>query len=104
MKKPRKDHKARVRAAAGQPIGLLDTIAAPSRTFQTTHVRAGAIVRKLAALDPRAPSEVDGSLSCFFCGEPSFGSALAPSPVTEHNTVECVWCATVQLLRDEPRL
>jgi hypothetical protein len=50
------------------------------------------IAEALAELRPITPSEVDGSLSCFFC------VAYEPEDVSDHER-DCLWRAAVELTK-----
>jgi len=51
-------------------------------------------IGRIAARDPLIPSEVDGSLSCFFCGEWAAGTTLAAS---KHEPT-CLWREATEIV------
>lgn len=53
------------------------------------------IIARLAAMVPTAPSEIDGDLSCFFCG------AWSPErPRGDKHKPDCIWQAAVDLAKN----
>jgi hypothetical protein len=55
-------------------------------------------LQRLVALRPAVPSEVDGSLSCFYCGEP-FYSSTDEDDASKH-APDCLYVEAVKALAD----
>lgn len=51
------------------------------------------IIETLAAMDPAAPSEIDGELFCFFCGEPLSCITMERATREGKHKPDCIWMA-----------
>ncbi|HWV44148.1 hypothetical protein [Pseudorhodoplanes sp.] len=60
------------------------------------------IVRLLAALDPSNASEIDGSLSCFFCGGWEAVTSSSSNRMFDHEP-NCLWALARRKVEEHER-